>query len=440
MMSESAMPETSMPESDFPPMHRLSHIERLVDVIDLPIGRWDTNNRLVFCNTPYLGWAEQPREQLIGRTLQEIYGNDAWARAEPAFREAFAGRTVHYERQLAHGHQGNRWARVQVFPDIAADGRVEAVFTIAFDIHQDVLAREALEAARERLDRFTENIPYPLTYVDRDFVLRFVNKAYCDVTGQKAEQLLGRHIGEARGAKRWAEHAPYFERALRGQTVQYTRLVDRMPSGPRWMRTSYVPDFDARRFVRGLYTVTIDVHELTMAQEKLKRSVERDSLTDVLSRRTMMDRIEAAMLDASEAPVAMFFVDLDGFKEVNDQLGHREGDRVLVSVAAALQQAVRAEDAVGRFGGDEFLVLAPVRDSLGAEALGLHLLEAVRDVALPCGSTPGISASIGYAMAPHDAQHPMKLVQLADDAMYQAKRQGKNRVMHCGRGASVSLA
>jgi PAS domain S-box-containing protein len=311
-----------MSASDFPLAHRLSHIERLVDVIDLPIGRWDADNRLVFCNEPYLRWAERTREQLIGRTLQEIYGDEAWACAEQAFRDAFEGRTVHYERRLTHGHQGSRWARIQVFPDIDPQRQVEAVFTIAFDIHDDVVARESLEAARERLDRFTENIPYPLTYVDRSFVLRFVNKAYCEATGHPASELLGRHIGEVRGMKRWAEHAPFFERALKGQTVQYTRLVDRLPQGPRWLRTSYVPDFDARRQVRGLYTVTIDVHELTMAQEKLKRSVERDSLTDVLSRRTMMDRIEAAMLEAFETPVALFFVDLDGFKSVNDQLGH----------------------------------------------------------------------------------------------------------------------
>jgi diguanylate cyclase (GGDEF)-like protein/PAS domain S-box-containing protein len=417
-----------MSANDFPLAHRLSHIERLVDVIDLPIGRWDTAHRLVFCNEPYVGWAARPRDALLGRTLLELYGDEAWARAAPAFAAAFEGRTVHYDRRLTHGNHGAHWARVQVFPDVDPHGRVEAVFTIAFDIHEDVLAREALEAARERLDRFTENIPYPLTYVDHHCVLRFVNKAYCEAAGQSAGELLGRHIGEVRGPRRWAEHEPFFERALKGHTVQYTRLVDRLPQGPRWLRTSYVPDFDARRHVRGLYTVTIDVHELTMAQEKLRRSVEHDSLTDVLSRRTMMDRIEAAMLDAAERPCALFFVDLDGFKEVNDRLGHRAGDRLLVDAAAALQAAVRAEDAVGRFGGDEFLVLAAVRDPAGAQALALHMLAAVRRA---CTTTP-ISASIGYALAPQDALSPMKLLQLADDAMYVAKREGKDCVRHCG--------
>jgi len=423
-----------MSANDFPLAHRLSHIERLVDVIDLPIGRWDREHRLVFCNEPYVGWAARPRDELIGRTLQELYGDDAWRCAAPAFAAAFEGRTVHYDRRLTHGHHSAHWARVQVFPDIDPTGRVEAVFTIAFDIHEDMLAREALEAARERLDRFTENIPYPLTYVDRGFVLRFINKAYCEASGQRAEDLLGRHIGEVRGPKRWAEHAPFFERALRGETVQYTRLVDRLPHGARWLRTSYVPDFDARRHVRGLYTVTIDVHELTMAQEKLKRSVEHDSLTDVLSRRTMMDRIEAAMIEAAERPTALFFVDLDGFKNVNDRLGHRAGDQLLVDVAAALQAAVRADDAVGRFGGDEFLVLAGVRDAAGAQALAVHMLAAVRKA---CVESP-ITASIGYALAPVDSQHPMKLLQLADDAMYAAKHRGKDCVMHCAAVRAVT--
>src|SRR5947207_1387086 len=252
-----------------PDPHQLA---RLVDAIDLPIGRWNRANRLVYCNEPYLDWAERRRDELIGKTLAEIYGDEAWQSAEPAFREAFAGRKVAYERLLTHGSKASRWSRVQVFPDADAQGVVDTVFTVAFDIHDDVVAREELEAGQHRLDRFTENIPYPLTYVDRGFVLRFDNKAYCEVVNQTPEQLLG----------------------------------------------------------------------------------------------------------------------------------HREGDRLLVSVGVALQGAVRAEDAVGRFGGDEFLVLARMRDIAGAHTLALHMLQAVRELTLPPSTTPLLSASIGYALAPAD--------------------------------------
>jgi len=411
---------------------RVSHLERLVAAIDLPIGRWDRNGRLVYCNDPYLAWAGADRAALIGRSLHELFGAAAWAAAAPAFASAFSGRTVSYDRRLGHGATVGRWVRVQVFPDADPSGAVDSVFTIATDIHDQVVAREALTSTQRRLDRFTENIPYPLTYVDRDYAIRFVNKAYTEATGETPANLLGRHIGEVRGARRWAEHEPYFKRAMHGEAVQYTRLVEALPQGPRWMRTSYVPDHDDDGQVLGLYTVTIDVHELTVAQQKLKRRVEHDALTDVLSRRTMMDHIERALDGPVPAQVALYFVDLDGFKAVNDGLGHREGDALLIAVGAALQRAVRAEDAVGRFGGDEFLVLAPVRDVDGAHALALHMLASVRAI-VGNGPLVGIvSASIGYALAPSDAHHPLKLLQLADDAMYAAKRAGKDRALHCG--------
>jgi diguanylate cyclase (GGDEF)-like protein/PAS domain S-box-containing protein len=407
---------------------RADHAERLVDAIDLPMARWDREARLMFCNRPYLGWAGRTQDALVGRTLAQLYGSDAWAAARNAFAAAFAGRTASYERQLTHRADGARWARVAVFPDRDGSGAVESIYTVAFDIDDDVLQRQRLEATRKRLDRFTDNIPYPLTYVDAGCILRFVNRAYVLATGQPAAKLVGRHIGEVRGAQRWAEHRPYFERALAGEQVQYTRLTDLADKGPRWMRTSYVPDFDDDGRVIGLYTVTMDVHELTVTQERLKRSAERDALTDCFSRRAMMDRIDAALLPGAQHPVALFFVDLDGFKSVNDALGHTAGDRLLVGVAQCLQQAVRSADAVGRFGGDEFLVLAPVRDAAGAHVLAQHMLQAVRDCAALDGS---VSASIGYAVAPGDASQPLRLLQLADDAMYAAKRAGKNRVMHC---------
>lgn len=406
--------------------------ERLVDAVDLPIGRWDRDARLVFCNLPYTRWAGRPSAELVGRTLPELYGAAAWAAAGNAFAAAFSGRTVSYERRLTHQGAASRWARIQVFPDRSASGEIDAVYTIAFDIHDDVVEREHLLQARQHLHRFTEHIPYPLTYVDRAYRLRFVNLAYQQAVGMSATALLGRPIGEVRGAARWAEHQPHFDSALAGETTHYTRLVTDLPQGPRWMRTSYVPDFDDAGAVQGAYTVTIDVHDLTEAQQRLARSAERDSLTDALSRRTMMERIDAAAATCKQQPVALFFIDLDGFKALNDAHGHAAGDALLVALAPALQQAVRAEDAVGRFGGDEFIVLAGVRDAAGADTLADHLLGAVRTCAAACPGAGRVSASIGYALAPHDATQALRLLQLADGAMYAAKHAGKNRVMHCG--------
>ena len=407
------------------------HFERLANVVALPIGRWDTDARLLFCNTPYLAWAGRSHEQLLGRTLDELFGNDAWAAAQPAFERAFGGETASYQRLLTHPPHPQRWARVQVFPDVDEHGVVTSVFTIATDIHQDIVERDALIAARKRLDRFTDNIPTPLVYLDGNCLLRFVNKAWCQLVDITAEEALGRHVSEVRGVASWLEQKPYYEQALAGVTAHFSRLVHGLVNGPRWMRTSYVPDIDENGAVIGVYTVTTDVHDLTIAQEQLRRSVERDALTDALSRHTMMSFIESSIADPNRE-FALFFIDLDGFKAVNDDKGHHAGDRLLADIASALRGAVRAEDAVGRFGGDEFLVLARVHGQAGAQTLAEHLRVTVESVALASGDR--VSASIGYALSPDDSRDPMQLLHHADEAMYLAKRTGKNRVMPWARG------
>jgi diguanylate cyclase (GGDEF)-like protein/PAS domain S-box-containing protein len=412
-------------------MKRTAVIERLVDAIHLPIGRWDRSARLVYCNVPYLTWSGRNELQLLGRTMEQLYGAEAWAAAKEAFAAGLRGETVSYERLLTHRPGEPRWCRVQVFPEFDRNGEVAAVYTVAFDVHDFVTTRQALEAARSRVSQFAENIPYPITYVDRDCQLIFVNKAYVAAVGTEATHLLGRHIGEVRGEQRWQAHRPYFERALAGEAAEYTRLVEMPGQGWRWMRTSYVPDRDESGKVLGVYTVLVDVHDLKMHQQQLERSVERDPVTDVLSRRAIIERIEAAIADRRSGAVALFFVDLDGFKTVNDMLGHRDGDAVLARVGQALQAAVRSEDSVGRFGGDEFLVLARVPDRAAADAVAQQLVIAIRaSIAIPPASTQ-VSASIGFALAPEDADQALQLVQRADDAMYFAKRSGKNRAAHC---------
>ena len=412
-------------------MKRAAVIEKLVDAINLPIARWDREARLVFCNVPYLVWSGRSELELLGRTVEQSYGADAWNAAKGAFERAFQGEIVAYERLLTHQGREPRWGRVQVFPEFDRNGEVAAVFTVAFDVHDFVTTRQALEAARSRLSQFAEKIPYPITYVDRDCRLIFVNRAYVAASGKEASQLLGRHIGEARGEALWTSHRPYFERALAGEATEYTRQVMLPGQGLRWMRTSYVPDCDDDGNVVGVYTVLVDVHDLKSRQQQLESSIERDPVTEALSRRAIIDRIESALADRRAGAVALFFVDLDGFKTVNDLLGHRDGDAVLARAAQALQAAVRGEDSVGRFGGDEFLVLARVADRSGAGVIAHQLVGAIRASSANQPLPAQVSASVGYALAPDDADSVLKLVQRADDAMYFAKRSGKNRAAHC---------
>ena len=168
---------------------------------------------------------------------------------------------------------------------------------------------------------------------------------------------------------------------------------------------------------------------LTMALERLAL---RDSLTG-LANRVLLSELLAQGLRATErdeSSLALIFLDLDGFKAVNDTVGHSGGDALLVEVASRLSAAVRQNDAIGRFGGDEFVVVCENADADAATAIAERVRAAI---AAPFASTSlPISASIGIAVCGAERAHSVTIDDLlttADDAMYRAKSDGKNRVV-----------
>ncbi|CAN5206652.1 hypothetical protein BH09ACT5_BH09ACT5_09430 [soil metagenome] len=168
-------------------------------------------------------------------------------------------------------------------------------------------------------------------------------------------------------------------------------------------------------------------------QKELERLALHDQLTGLANRNlileTVRDSIERALL--TSRPLAVVFLDLDGFKGINDQLGHAAGDSVLKQVAARIRASVRHEDAVGRYGGDEFVVICEDADRESAAAVADRIR---MSVAAPLEGVPerfAVTASVGVAVyMPRDGHEPTndELLSLADSAMYLAKSAGKNRV------------
>jgi diguanylate cyclase (GGDEF)-like protein len=156
-----------------------------------------------------------------------------------------------------------------------------------------------------------------------------------------------------------------------------------------------------------------------------------DALTGLLNRRGLADELDNALERSTpERLLALYVLDLDGFKPVNDQHGHDVGDALLRAVAQRLRASVRAADGVARFGGDEFVVMAEgLPDEVQAAELGAKLLEAFRTPFSVAGKTCSVRATIGYALAPGDGRDATTLLKAADAAMYEGKQAGKNRVV-----------
>jgi diguanylate cyclase (GGDEF)-like protein len=184
-------------------------------------------------------------------------------------------------------------------------------------------------------------------------------------------------------------------------------------------------------------TIAIDVTQMRCHQIELQRSrdtaVENsliDLLTELPNRRMLMESLPAIIESAKQGrnSVALLYIDLDGFKPVNDSLGHAAGDDVLVHIADTMRSLVRKGDSLARLGGDEFmLILSDLGTSEDAVRVAEGLLHAIDSPIILLGQKVHVSASIGISIFPADADQMEELIERADMAMYAAKRLGGNQ-------------
>lgn len=200
----------------------------------------------------------------------------------------------------------------------------------------------------------------------------------------------------------------------------------------RWLETHAAPLRDENGTIVGVLAVTRDITEHKASEQSIRQMAFYDRLTNLPNRRLLEDRLvqEIARAQRARLGMSLLFVDLDTFKEVNDDMGHEAGDWLLKQVAERMQQCLRASDTAARIGGDEFVVLLPdahaVKDAT-------RVAEKIRTIlAQPFawreGSTIQISGSIGVAMYPEHADNPRDLLRFGDEAMYSAKKSGRNAV------------
>jgi diguanylate cyclase (GGDEF)-like protein len=189
------------------------------------------------------------------------------------------------------------------------------------------------------------------------------------------------------------------------------------------------PDERHRRHLREAVgqaaPVLANLRNLAIAQ--LRAST--DALTGLPNQRAVQDTLKRMVAQASRtlSPLAALLLDLDHFKQVNDVYGHDRGDEVLAAVGVALRNVVRESDFVGRYGGEEFLVLLPATDLEGAVQLGKAIRLAISSISLT-GIEHAITASVGVALLPQDGGDAVTLFRSADRALYAAKRNGRDRI------------
>jgi diguanylate cyclase (GGDEF)-like protein/PAS domain S-box-containing protein len=293
-------------------------------------------------------------------------------------------------------------------------------------------SEQSVRHSSERLAQVIDTLPVLISAADRAGTLLFVNSSHCQFVGLDHALLVGARVdrlfGSDHGAHSRALDKMVFETG-RPLPAYEEELVDHAGQR-RVFLTTKSPLHESNEEVSGVLTSSLDISGRKKMEAHLRHLAHHDPLTDLPNRTLLRERLRRVIARArrGDHKFALHLLDLDGFKAVNDVLGHSAGDRFLQQIATRLRAEIRPEDTLARLGGDEFAILQTgVNSSEDAVELAQRVLEAVsRDVEFE-NAPVCTTGSIGIALHPSDGTDPEDLLKNADLAMYRAKGQTGNR-------------
>ena len=265
--------------------------------------------------------------------------------------------------------------------------------------------------------------------VDRDGGFVFVSAAFEDMFGYAPHEVIGKPMVNM-------VYPDDRERTLGiAESVVDGHMLPRFEN--RWVRKDgkvvnvlWSARWSEEHQVR--IAVAHDITERKEMEAQLLYAAGHDDLTDLPNRTLLLDRLQASLTlaEREQAGLSVLFIDIDGFKDINDGYGHAVGDLLLQQIAKRLGACVRKSDTVGRLGGDEFLIiLNKVSNTESATLVAEKIRAMLAEAFVIEGSSLLVSASIGVARYPENGKEPLDLVQSADHAMYQAKNYGGDKVV-----------
>ena len=360
---------------------------------------------------------------LVGRSHDELLPElpPQWRQA---YQRALAGETVQREEEPCRLPDGSeRWLRWKVQPCESVDGRVESIVILAEDITARKLREQALELNASLFMNSSEGI----VICDGSKRILSVNRAFSEITGYAAGEVLGQLPMLLRSGQQPRAFYRDMWRQIRRAGRWQGEILNRRKGGEpflAWLTISLVRDQDGR--VRNYYGIFHDITQRKQAEDRISQLTHYDALTGLPNRVLLRERIEAELAQAKreQEPLALMFIDVDRFKYINDSLGHRAGDALLVEMASRLEQAVRQQDTVSRMGGDEFTLLLPQMDAEQTAYLAQAIIARISAPWQFEGLELIVTPSIGIAMFPGDGQVVDALLQAGDTAMYRAKGAG----------------
>jgi len=365
------------------------------------------------------------KDQLIGRSLYDIFSQEQADFFHGILTEALkANRLVVVDYQM-DVQSGARTFEGRAMPaNYTVDGKRTVVF-----LATDITESKQAEIRGRLIATVFENSREGMVILDPDLRVVSVNEAFCKIADLDINNAGGqkpRFIDDLMSTSTGTE----ILYALNRNAYWMGEIIGRKADGstyPLWLTVNAVRD-DSGALTNYVALLT-DVSEIKRSQEELEYVATHDFLTNLPNRVLFHDRLQQAVARAIRTGTigALFFLDLDRFKNVNDNLGHHVGDDLLKQVSTRLRKVCRATDTLARLGGDEFTLIAEgLNDTDGLAVIAEKLLQAFSDPFSLNDYKLEISVSIGISVFPKDSADVNELIKHADTAMYSAKESGRN--------------
>ncbi|UCD85789.1 MAG: PAS domain S-box protein [Deltaproteobacteria bacterium] len=389
-------------------------------------------------------------EETMSQTLEEMLTPASLEKVMKVFNEEltveeregkdpFRVRTL--ELEAKHKDGSTVWIEINANFLRDQDDKAVGIWGAARDISERRRTEEALRESESRYRLLAENITDVIWTVNMNFEYTYISPTIMRQRGYTVEEAMSQTLVEMLSPT----SIETFRRALKEEFAS-EKMEHRELSRVRafetemkckdgstiWTETRASFLRDQNGLPVGIWGVTRDISERREYEEKIKRLALYDYLTNLANRGLFFDNLARALSHADRFKnlVFLLYIDLDEFKSVNDEFGHKAGDDVLIEVASRIKTCIRKTDTIARLGGDEFaIILSNIKGKRYVEEVADRIIKSVNDPIKINGDICNIGVSIGISIYPNDGENADILVQKADSVMYQVKKSGKNNYL-----------
>jgi two-component system CheB/CheR fusion protein len=363
---------------------------------------------------------------VIGKTDQQLFDSNTAQLLRSADLEVMWKKAAVESTDGIVQAGGTLWLQSIRFPIFDADGTLRSICTQANDVTHRHRADQQLRLAAKVFERAGEAI----VVTDAHGTMLSVNQAFTQVTGYSADEVIGSNPRILSSG----QHADGFYqamwRSLNEQGGWQGEIINRRKNGelyPQWLTISAVKNDDGQ--LVNYVAMFSDISSLKLSQQRIEFLATHDDLTGLPNRSLLMDRLKQALLNAQrqQQRLAVLFIDLDNFKNINDTLGHDVGDMLLNQATGRLKQCVRDADTLARLGGDEFVAILGDIELQEINTVATRIVDSMATSFVINARPLHVSASIGISIFPEDGDDSISLLKNADTAMYRAKDRGRNQ-------------